>query len=145
MIIIMFYIIFDLIDGDSSKTFIGTLQQCVDYISHTYGGYGYENNYAVFNISEEYGFSHEFFEFEDFEHQPRVNIYNEISRLWKTCELCRIFLVNQSKNRYCDQCTQNRNNKFCEECKVCVSTDIKNSMWYSNAGKIYCIDCQLKQ
>ncbi len=136
---------FDIVDGDPSKTFVGTLQQCATHIEHMYGGFGHESDYAVFNISTYYGFSGDYFEYETFEHLPRVNIYEEVSRLWKICELCK--MTNKiGDNRYCVRCLENYNNRFCSGCRVCITTDIENSMWYSeHSEEIYCINCQTKQ
>ncbi len=141
----MYYIIFDLIDGDPSKTFVGTLRNCVSYIEYTYGGFGYESDYAAFHISADYGFSDNYIYYEMFENQPRVNIYEEVSRFWKICELCKM-TNNIGNDRYCSRCLENYKNRFCSRCKVCVTTDIENSMWYSEHDEeIYCIDCQTKQ
>jgi hypothetical protein len=141
----MFYIIFDLVDGDPGKTFIGTLNQCVPYIEYTYGGFGYESDYAIFNITVDYRYCIEKLSYEIFEHHPRVNIYEEVSHLWKICELCK--MTNKiGDNRYCIRCLENYNNRFCSGCRVCITTDIENSMWYSEHDEeIYCIDCQTKQ
>ncbi len=140
----MFYIIFDLVDGDPRKTFVGTIQQCQSYIEYLYGGFGYEDDYVVFNISADYGFSTEHLEYDMFKYQTPINIYEEVSKLWKICELCK--MTNKIGNdRHCVRCLEDYNNRFCSGCKVCVTTDIENSIWYSEYDEeIYCIDCQTK-
>jgi hypothetical protein len=137
----MIYIVFDTLTYDPKITYVGTIEQCYNFVTNAYG----TDDYRTFLLSSEHGSMIDQLTLNNFENSPyEINLKEEMYyKKNPRCDLCEIkYEIGTSV--YCENCRENYKNEFCDRCGKCVSTDVEYSKFKDLREKgyeIYCDNC----
>ena len=138
----MLYIIFDTLNYNTRHTFIGTLDQCFSRVATLYND---TDDYKMFKLISKHGLMAEHLALNIFENSNlQVTLQQEMFKEnYPSCKLCSEKYLSGTDN-YCESCLESYKHEFCDLCRMCVTTDVENSMWEHHRRdglNIYCIKC----